>query len=42
VISGKATTAGTYWFKVKVVDTKSGTPPTKNKASALLSITIAP
>jgi hypothetical protein len=39
VISGKAKTAGTYSFKVQVVDTKTKTkPPTQNAAT--LSITI--
>jgi len=42
-ISGKATTAGTYTFTVQVVDTKTKTkPPTQNKATAMLSITINP
>jgi hypothetical protein len=41
VISGKATTAGTFSFTVQVVDTKTKTkPPTQNKATAVLSITI--
>lgn len=41
VISGKAKTAGTSSFTVKVVDTKSKTKPhTQDTASAALSITI--
>jgi len=40
-ITGKATTAGTYTFTVQAVDTKTKTkPPTQNKATATLSITI--
>lgn len=42
-ITGKATTAGTYTFTVQAVDTKTKTkPPTQNKATATLSITIDP
>jgi hypothetical protein len=41
VISGKATTAGTYSFTVKVVDTKTGSPPTKEKAKKTLSVVIS-
>jgi hypothetical protein len=42
-ISGKASAAGTYTFTVEVVDAKTKTkPPTQNKATATLSITIAP
>ena len=41
VISGKAKTAGTYSFTIQVVDTKTkAKPPTQNKATAVLSITI--
>jgi hypothetical protein len=41
VISGKATTAGTYPFTIQVVDTKTKTKPkTQNSATAALSITI--
>jgi hypothetical protein len=46
VITGKATTPGTYFFTVQVVDTKTpkskGHPATQNTAAAQLSITIAP
>ena len=45
VISGKATTPGTYGFTVEVVDTKvkfAGRPATQNSATMPLSITIAP
>jgi hypothetical protein len=43
VISGKATTVGTYTFTVEVVDTKTVTEPhTQGSATATLSITIAP
>jgi len=43
VISGKATTAGTFPFTVQVMDTKTKTkPPTQNTATAKLSITITP
>lgn len=41
VISGKATTAGTYSFTAQVVDTKIGKPKTQNTATATLSITIS-
>ncbi len=41
VISGKATTAGTYSFTAQVVDTKVGKPKTQNTATATLSITIS-
>ncbi len=45
VLSGKATTAGTYPFVVKVVDTKTKKtktkPSTQNTATAALSITIS-
>jgi surface antigen len=45
VISGKATTTGSYSFSVQVVDTKTKktktTPPTQNTATAELTITIS-
>jgi hypothetical protein len=42
VVSGKAKTAGTYAFTVQVVDTKTkAKPPTQNKVTARLSITIS-
>ena len=41
VISGRATTAGSFGFTVKVVDTKTkAKPSTQNAATATLSITI--
>lgn len=43
VVSGKATTAGTYTFVVRVTDKKTKTkPPTQNTATATYSVTIAP
>ncbi len=42
VFSGKAKTAGTYSFTVRVADTKTKTkPPVQNMATAELSITIS-
>jgi YVTN family beta-propeller protein len=41
VITGKATTAGTYSFTAQVIDTKMGKPKTQNTATATLSITIS-
>ena len=42
VISGKATTAGSYSFTVQVVDKKTKTKPhIQNTATATLSITIS-
>ena len=41
VISGKANKAGTYRFKVKVTDAKTGNPPESSTAKATLSIKIS-